>query len=185
MLDVNLIPATGLQLRRATQADQSELEDLRQISLDRLLAPLLRRQQLPALYEHTQLDPCLVQDGTYYVVEVDGRIAASGGWSRRAALFGSAGGNAPQGRPLDTSRDAVAVRAMYTHPDFTRIGLGSILLATSETAARLAGFRRAELLATPTGRELYLARGWRDVKPITLGPDDGSGIDASLMERAL
>jgi GNAT superfamily N-acetyltransferase len=47
---------------------------------------------------------------------------------------------------------------MYTHPDFARMGLGTILLAAAETAARLAGFRRAELIATSAGRELYRAR---------------------------
>jgi GNAT superfamily N-acetyltransferase len=74
---------------------------------------------------------------------------------------------------------------MYTHPDFARLGLASILLAASETAARLAGFGWAELIATSAGRALYLARGWREVGRITLGPDDGSSIEASLMERAL
>jgi hypothetical protein len=74
---------------------------------------------------------------------------------------------------------------MYTHPDFARLGLGSILLAAAESAARLAGFGWAELIATSAGRALYLARGWREVGRITLGPDDGSAIQASLMERAL
>jgi len=74
---------------------------------------------------------------------------------------------------------------MYTHPDFVRKGLGTILLAAAETAARLAGFRRAELIATSAGRELYLVRGWREASRMTLGPDDDSAIDVSLMQRDL
>jgi GNAT superfamily N-acetyltransferase len=74
---------------------------------------------------------------------------------------------------------------MYTHPDFARMGLGTNLLAAAETAARLAGYRRAELIATSAGRELYLTRGWREASRITLGPDDGSAIVAFLMQRDL
>jgi GNAT superfamily N-acetyltransferase len=155
------------------------------LSLQGLLAPSLAASQRRTLHAYTRFDPHLVEDGTYHVLEIDGRIAASGGWSRRAALIRGPGETSAEERFLDPSCDAAAVRAMYTHPDFARMGLGTILLATAEAAARLAGFRRAELIATSTGRALYLARGWRDVSHITLGPDDGSAIDVFLMQRNL
>jgi GNAT superfamily N-acetyltransferase len=185
MLDATPGYTIGLNLRSAMPTDSDELARLRPLSLQRLMAPSLSEPQRRTLHEYTEFDPRLIQDGTYYVLEVDGRIAASGGWSRRGALSPRGGHAAAQERFLDPSRDPAAVRAMYTHPDFARLGLGSILLAAAETAARLAGFARAELSATSAGRQLYLARGWRDVKRITLGPDDGSAIEASLMERAL
>lgn len=185
MLDTTFAHPGGLGLRRAEPHDRDELESLRRLSLQRLMAPALTEPQRRTLYEYTALDARLIDDGTYYILDVDGRIAASGGWSRRAALVRRAGDDAAPERFLDASTDPAAIRAMYTHPDFARLGFGSILLAAAEAAARLAGFRRAELIATSAGRELYLARGWREVRRITLGPDDGSAIEASLMERAL
>jgi GNAT superfamily N-acetyltransferase len=149
------------------------------------MAPSLTEPQRRTLYEHTELDARLIDDGTYYILDIDSRIAACGGWSRRAALVRRAGSDAAPERFLDASSDPAAIRAMYTHPDFARLGFGSILLAAAEAAARLAGFRRAELIATSAGRELYLARGWREIRRITLGAADDSAIEASLMERAL
>lgn len=175
----------GLGLRRATPLDCGELDRLRRLSLERLMAPSLTEPQRRTLYEYTAFDARLIDDGTYYVLEVEGRVVASGGWSRRGALSPRGCHAAAPERFLDPSRHPAAIRAMYTHPDFARIGLGSILLAASEASARLAGFCKAELIATSAGRKLYRARGWREVERIMLGPDDGSAIEASLMERAL
>ncbi len=185
MLDATPDLLPGLGLRRATPTDRDALDRLRRLSLQRLMAPLISEPQRRTLCEYTEFDPRLIEDGTYYVLEVDGRIAASGGWSRRGALSPRGGHAARQERFSDPLRDPAAIRAMYTHPDFARLGLGSVLLATAEAAARLAGFARAELIATSAGRELYLARGWREVRRITLGPNDGSAIEASLMDRDL
>jgi GNAT superfamily N-acetyltransferase len=184
MLDATFNNPGGLGLRQATASDREELEVLRRLSLQRLMASSLTEPQRKTLYEYTALDPRLIDDGTYYVLKIDSRIAASGGWSRRAALVRRVGDNAGPEQFGDPRSDPAAIRAMYTHPDYARLGLGSILLATAEAAARLAGFGRAELIATSAGRQLYLARGWREVRRITLGPDDGSAIEASLMERA-
>ena len=49
---------------------------------------------------------------------------------------------------------------MYTHPDWTRRGIGSLLLDLGEGAARAAGFRTIELGSTIAGEALYLARGY-------------------------
>ena len=51
-------------------------------------------------------------------------------------------------------------RAMFVHPQFSRQGIGRALLTASETAARKAGFRQLELLATLTGEPLYTAFGF-------------------------
>jgi len=185
MLDTTRLEAARIALGKAGPQDRDALERLRLLSLQRLLEPSLLTAQRRTLRAYTEFDPRLVEDGTYYVLEVNGRIAASGGWSRRAALVRRAGDIPGKERFLDPSCDPAAVRAMYTHPDFARMGLGTILLAAAETGARLAGFRRAELIATSAGRELYLARGWREASRITLGPDDGSAIDAFLMQRDL
>jgi GNAT superfamily N-acetyltransferase len=49
---------------------------------------------------------------------------------------------------------------MYTHPDWTRRGIGTLLLDLGEAAARAAGFKHIELGSTVPGEPLYLARGY-------------------------
>jgi Acetyltransferase (GNAT) domain len=49
---------------------------------------------------------------------------------------------------------------MYTHPDFTRRGVGRLVLELCEQAARAEGFTRAELMATMAGAPLYRACGY-------------------------
>ena len=51
------------------------------------------------------------------------------------------------------------MRAMYTHPDFARRGIGRLVLSLCEAAAR-EGFRSLELVATVAGEPLYLACGF-------------------------
>ena len=49
---------------------------------------------------------------------------------------------------------------MYTHPAFVRRGVGRLILALCEEAARAEGFTRAELVATMAGEPLYRACGY-------------------------
>jgi GNAT superfamily N-acetyltransferase len=130
------------------------------------------------------LDTQLVQDGTYFVVEQDGSLAGCGGWSRRATMYG---GDISPGRDpalLDPAADAARVRAMYTHPDFVRRGVGRMILAACEAAARAEGFRRAELVATMAGLPLYRACGYEVVERFS---DDrgGAPVPLTLMMKAL
>jgi len=63
----------------------------------------------------------------------------------------------------DPAVDAARIRAMYTHPDWIRRGIGTLLLDLGEKAAREAGFKTIELGATVPGEPLYLARGYTEV----------------------
>jgi GNAT superfamily N-acetyltransferase len=67
---------------------------------------------------------------------------------------------------LDPQVDAARIRAFFVHPDFARRGLGKVLLAYCEAAARSKGFRAAELMATLTGVPLYAACGYVPGEPI-------------------
>src|SRR6476469_4050733 len=68
-------------------------------------------------------------------------------------------------------------RAMYTHPAFTRRGVGRSILALCEAAARSEGFKRAELVATMAGEPLYRACGYVSVGDIL---DDRGGAAVPL-----
>lgn len=117
--------------------------------------------QIAASHKVMGLDSQLVKDGTYFIVEEEGRIAGCGGWSFRSTLYG--GDASIVGREparLDPARDAAKVRAMYTDPDFVRRGVGRLILNLCERAARQAGFARVELMATAAGVPLYRAAGY-------------------------
>jgi GNAT superfamily N-acetyltransferase len=117
------------------------------------------------------LDTQLIDDGTYFVIELDGEVAGCGGWSRRATLYG---GDQTSGRDaalLEPGRDAARVRAMYTHPAFARRGVGRLILSLCESAAVAEGFSSLELMATLSGRPLYEAAGFVAIEDV----EDSSG----------
>ena len=126
----------------------------------------LTPEQIAASHAIMGLDRQLIADGTYFVVEAEARIAGCGGWSRRATLYG--GDHTPGRDPalLDPAREPARVRAMYTHPDFARRGVGRLVLELCEAAARAEGFGRVELMATLAGRELYSRCGYSDLEAI-------------------
>jgi GNAT superfamily N-acetyltransferase len=133
------------------------------------------------------LDTQLIADQTYFLVEDEaGTIAGCGGWSYRATLYGGdASIIAREPQRLDPARDAAKIRAMYTHPDFTRRGIGRHVLGLCEDAARTAGFSRAEMMATMAGVPLYEACGYRPVEPILSAPIAGVRVPLVRMEKPL
>ena len=133
--------------------------------------------QIDASRTFMGLDRQLIADGTYFVIEADGRVAGCGGWSRRATLYG---GDHTPGRDaalLDPATDPARVRAMYTHPDFTRRGVGALILALCEAAAKAEGFSRLELMGTMSGVPLYERAGFVAVETIE---DDRGGVAVPL-----
>ena len=67
---------------------------------------------------------------------------------------------------------------MYTHPAFTRRGVGRLVLEVCEAAARQAGFRSAELGSTLAGEPLYRACGYEVVEHLL---DDRGGTPVPLI----
>ncbi|MGH2570755.1 MAG: GNAT family N-acetyltransferase, partial [bacterium] len=74
--------------RLATMADLPELRALMSISIRRLVGAYLNAARVEASFEIMGVDTQLIEDGTYFVVECERRIAGCGGWSRRATRFG-------------------------------------------------------------------------------------------------
>ena len=130
------------------------------------------------------LDTQLVDDGTYYLVEIDGALAGCGGWSRRATLYGGDQSPGRSARLLDPATEPARVRAMYTHPRHTRKGVGRLILSICEAAARAGGFRRVELMATLAGVPLYHACGYEPLERVV---DDrgGAGVPLVRMHKVL
>jgi GNAT superfamily N-acetyltransferase len=167
----------SLRIRVARLDDLAALQGLMELAIAELLKPFLNTAEIASSRAIMGLDTQLVRDGTYFAVETEGALAGCGGWSRRATMYG---GDVSPGRDpalLDPAKDAARVRAMYTHPSFTRRGVGRLILDQCEAAAREEGFRRAELVATMAGMPLYLACGYQPVERFT---DDRGGAPVPL-----
>lgn len=170
-----------LKHRLATRADLPALTALMDRAISELQKPFLTAEQIGSSRTFMGLDTQLIEDKTYFVIEQDGAIAGCGGWSRRATPYG---GDRSPGRDaalLDPATDPARVRAMYTHPDFTRRGVGRLILTLCEEAARAEGFKRAELMATMAGEPLYRACGYRSVEPVF---DDRGGVGVPLLRMS-
>ena len=154
----------NLQIRAARLEEIEALHGLMELAIGELLKPFLNAAEIASSRTIMGLDTQLVKDGTYFLVEENGALAGCGGWSRRATMYG---GDVSPGRDpalLNPATDAARVRAMYTHPAFARRGVGRMILARCEEAARAEGFGRAELVATMAGMPLYLACGYEPVE---------------------
>jgi len=176
----------ALAHRIATEDDLPRLHALMTRAIEQLQHGFLSPEQVRASHKVMGLDSQLVKDRTYFLVEEDGEIAGCGGWSFRATLYG--GDDSVVAREparLDPASDAAKVRAMYTNPDFTRRGIGRMVLGLCEGAARHAGFRRVELMGTMAGVPLYTACGYVGVEEVLSAPIDGVQVPLLRMEKAL
>ena len=88
--------------------------------------------------------------------------------------------------PDDPRYEAVEparVRAMYTHPNFVRRGIGRLVLSLCETAAAREGFRSLELVATVAGEPLYSAYGFSVIERIEVATSKGVTVPCARMSK--
>ncbi|HEX6627411.1 MAG TPA: GNAT family N-acetyltransferase [Gemmatimonadaceae bacterium] len=151
-----------MDLRIATMEDVPSLNALIAASARALSEGFYSSPQIDALLTHVfGVDTQLIADGTYYLISADDESpVAAGGWSARRTLYGGDQAKAGEDSRLDPRIDAARIRAFFVHPRFARRGLGRQLYAECERAARAAGFRRFELMATMPGEPLYAALGF-------------------------
>ncbi len=170
--------------RLAQRDDIEALKALMDAAISENQRPFLDASQIASSRMIMGLDTQLVEDGTYFIVEDDGQLAGCGGWSRRATMYG---GDQTPGRSaalLDPTKDAARVRAMYTDPKHTRKGVGRLIIALCEEAAKAEGFTSMELVATLSGEPLYSACGFEIVEQMV---DDrgGAGVPLLQMRKSL
>ncbi|HET7893543.1 MAG TPA: GNAT family N-acetyltransferase [Candidatus Sulfotelmatobacter sp.] len=156
-------------MRKAVAADVPRLRELIEASVRGLQAKDYSPEQIEgALQSVYGVDSQLIADGTYFVTEEmsagEPLIVGCGGWSKHKTLFG---GDQYAGREdslLDPSRDAAKIRAFFVHPQWTRRGIGGMILQACEEAAQAAGFTRLEMGATLSGVAFYTAKGYKEVE---------------------
>jgi len=177
------------RLRLAIEEDIPKLHALIEASVRGLQAGDYTPHQIEgALGTVLGLDTQLIMDRTYFIAEThdpggEERVAGCGGWSKRKTLFGA--DRSPVRAPdlLDPGSDAAKVRAIFVHPDFARRGLGSLILATVENAAREAGFHSFEMGSTLTGVPLYRLKGYAEVERIAVPLGNGEALPVVKMVK--
>jgi len=180
----NKSPQILLTYRLAEFADKPAIVELMRASISENMKVFLSAEEIEAAKETMGVDRTLLEDQTYFVIEtVDAGettdtdktiMVGCGGWGKRKTLYG---GDQTLGRDdslSDPSDDPARIRAMYTHPEWTRHGIGTLLLELGENAARDAGFKTIELGSTIPGEPLYLARGYKEVNRETMIADNGA-----------
>ena len=175
-------------LRIATTEDVAEIRELIGASVRGLQTGDYSTAQIEgALVTVFTIDTLLIADGTYFVAFAeDGELAGCGGWSFRKTLYG--GDHqlekiAPE--RLDPAVDAAKVRAIFVHPKFARMGLGSLILEAAERAATGQGFSRLEMGSTLTGVTLYRLKGYREVGRVLVPVGDGEEIEVVRMVKTV
>ena len=168
MTDLQILPHAIFTHRIAQQVDTELIRQLMQTSIAENMKAFLSTTEIEAAKETMGVDNTLIADGTYFLIEAvhDDKavLVGCGGWGKRKTLYG---GDHTVGRDdslSNPSTEAARIRAMYTHPDWTRRGVGTLLLELGEDAAKNAGFKIIELGSTVPGEPLYLARGYVEVE---------------------
>lgn len=167
-----------LTYRLAVPEDVPEIVELMQLSILENMKSFLSPDEIEAAQETMGVDWTLIEDETYFVVETVQNnkrvLVGCGGWGKRKTLYG---GDHTVGRDdtlSDPAVDAARIRAMYTHPSWTRCGVGTLLLDIGESAARDAGFSTIELGSTIPGEPFYIARGYKEVSYETQIANNGA-----------
>ena len=155
------------------------------LSIRRLVGAYLDATRVDASFDIMGVDTQLIEDGTYFAVEADGRILGCGGWSRRATLFGGDHSGGRDARLLDPLIEPARVRAMYTHPDFVRRGIGRLVLSLCEAAATREGFRSLDLVATVAGEPLYVACGYSVIERIDVPTSKAVTVPCARMTKQM
>lgn len=175
-------------LRAATSENVAGIRGLIDASVRGLQAGDYSAAQIEgALATVFTVDSQLIADGTYFVALAEsGELAGCGGWSFRKTLYGGdhqVEAIAPE--RLDPAVDAAKVRAIFVHPKFARMGLGSLILEAAEGAAVAAGFKRFEMGSTLTGVTLYRLKGYREVSRVMVPVGGGEKIEVVRMVKTL
>lgn len=175
--------------RVATENDVPAIVNLMGVSITENMKAFLSPEEIEAAKETMGVDHSLIEDRTYFVIETkvnrEFTLVGCGGWGKRRTLYG---GNHTKGRDdsfSDPASEPARIRAMYTHPNWTRLGIGSLLIKLGEEAARHAGFQKIQLGSTLAGEALYLAKGYKEICRETTLADNGSRNTVITMEKNL
>ena len=173
-------------IRKATREDKPAIADLIANSARRLCGEDYSSTQIESALETGVfgVDSALIDDGTYFVVEMEGRLVGCGGWSKRRTLFGGDVFAGRDAETLDSRSEPAKIRAFFVHPEWARRGIGRRILERCESEARAQGFHSLEMMATLPGVRMYRALGYDVGERVDFEMDDGVSIEFVRMDKS-
>lgn len=172
------------RVRVATEADLPAIRALIPDSVRGLSAGFYTPEQIESSIRYVfGPDTQLIADGTYFVAVDGDAITGCGGWSARRTLYGGDQAKDADDPRLDPATEPARIRAFFVHPDHARRGIASAIYDACVAAARAAGFRALELMATLPGVPLYRTFGFHPVEPVESTLPDGVSIGFVRMQR--
>ncbi|KZN31686.1 GNAT family N-acetyltransferase [Pseudoalteromonas luteoviolacea] len=173
-------------LRTAKDEDIPALREIIEASARGLSTQFYSSKQIElALQGALGVDSQLIEDRTYFCIEVKGEIVACGGWSYRSTLFGSDSEQSRNATKLDPNTQAAKVRAFFVKPNYARKGLGTLLMEKCEAEAIHKGYRKLELMATLPGVKLYEQHGFSGQETVEYSLSDDMTITFVPMAKQL
>ena len=173
-------------LRVATAADRDAIDALMTESAAAHFPRFYDEPECSSAVRYVaSVDPMLLEDGTYYVLEADGEIVACGGWSRRGKLYTGSGDADDDARLIDPATEPARVRAMFVRDDWSRRGLGRRILEECEAAARRERFSELALMSTRPGLPLYLSYGFERLDDVDIPLPDGLTVAGATMSKPI
>ena len=140
----------------ATIKDVPEISAMFERSYSVLLAPDYEGDLLSvALPIMGQARPELVTSGRFFTVRLNGNLVGAGGWSTHAP-----------GNPRDHTQ--AHFRHVATDPSATRMGVGTVLLASIFDQARAEGVPSLMAYSTLTAEPFYAGKGFKRIREISV-----------------
>jgi GNAT superfamily N-acetyltransferase len=153
--------ADNFELRVALASDYKAIESLISTSARHLGAADYTQPQIEAALQTAfGLDTQLITDRTYFLIECGKVAVGCGGWSFRETLFGSDAEQSRNPQRLDPLTGTAKIRAFFVNPEYSRMGIGSMIMHKCEREALRAGFSKLELMSTLPGIKLYEKHGF-------------------------
>jgi GNAT superfamily N-acetyltransferase len=170
----------ALTVRTATTRDLPYVHATAARAINELLTDHYSVEQIRAAEEMKlhEVEAGLVEAGTYYVAEIDGVVVAGSGWSASGQLRSTADGSIAES-------GTAAMRATYVEPRWACRGIATLLARTTETAARLSGFRRFETMCSPAMAPLRRSLGYELVRYEQIQLGHGLSICLAVMRKQL
>lgn len=170
-----------VHLRQARPIDAYPISQLMQRAMRELSTPHYTPEQIESLMtDDLTPDMRLIEDGTYFVMESQGKIIACGGWGKYPALHN---GDITH-ETVDSKTDVAKIRLMFVDPDYARCGLATTLLEFSLFDARMEGYIHFELIGTLTAESLYRRFGFQTIEHIEYTDDKGVTLPLVRMEKS-
>ena len=175
----------NITIRLAKLSDLDQIETLMKRSMKILGLGHYSQEQIDACCQFVCVpDRQLIEDKTFFVVVSEaGALVGCGGWSFRNKLYAGPAETPQKTDKLNPLTDPARIRAMFTDPNNSGKGIGSLILDQSEKAAKARGFASGTLGATLSGLSFYKAKGWKKLSEEQAVLPDGTTIQVVQKEK--